>query len=398
MHIVLLALLLGCVGGEGGDRGSGSSQASLPTGLTVLDVWEVTPDALRSPQHHPALDLDQSDTLAVTWDEETNPPGAYLRLFDPSGMALSEFQRFTMCPEDVPCRPDIVAAGGRFWIGWADDEGVKLARFDASLERDGDTVLLEATPEGERLEAPDLASLPDGSVVATWFGSDRLEGGETARYRLVRVTPDGVVQPRTELDVGLAGGSPPDVTSTDRGAAVVWVARESGDDGIVSSTVWLAELDEQGGELTRLPIWTTDTVATRPMVAAAGADRAITWREDRPERVSLLQLRPSGAPPHPPLLLDDGRADKPVVQMLQGRAVVAFDVEPAPTQGRVYLQTFDMRSAAPLHPPHRVWGKGGGEQRPALGTDGDTFWVAFREEPEGTGTPGTIRVARCQLD
>ena len=236
MHIVLLALLLGCVGGEGGDRGSGSSQASLPTGLTVLDVWEVTPDALRSPQHHPALDLDQSDTLAVTWDEETNPPGAYLRLFDSSGMALTEFQRFTMCPEDVPCRPDIVAAGGRFWLGWADDEGVKLARFDASLEREGDTVLLEATPEGERLEAPDLAVLPDGSVVATWFGSDRLEGGETARYRLVRVTSDGVVQPRTELDVGLAGGSPPDVTSTDLGAAVVWVARESGDDGVSTPT------------------------------------------------------------------------------------------------------------------------------------------------------------------
>jgi hypothetical protein len=397
--LLLLCLSLGCAGDKSPRPGASDDSATpiTPTRVFVDAVWSLTPESTRSPQHHVTL-ASGAGQLAATWDEETLPPGGYLRLFTPDGAPATELQRFTRCPEDVPCRPDVVATADGYWVGWADDAGVHAARFDTALNRIGDTTTLQATPDGQRLEAPDLAPAPDGGVIAVWFSSDRLEGGETARYRLSRVRPDGSVSPWTELDVGLSGGSPPDVAPTVAGTAVTWVTREPEGEAGVRSTVWLLELDTEQRELSRTEVWTSATVVTRPMVAADGDDRAVVWREDRPERVSWLRMLPSGVPPHPPTLLLDGTADKPVVELMRGLAVVAFDVLPAPASGTVLLQPFDLASGTPLHDAVPVWGGGGSEQRPALTTDGRSLWVGFREEPEGPATPGNIRVAHARVE
>ena len=66
--------------------------------------------------------------------------------------------------------------------------------------------------------------------------------------------------------------------------------------------------------------------------------------------------------------------------------------------GRVYVQPFALETGEALQEPVQVWGAGGSEQRPAMTTDDSEVWIAFREDMQGTGTPGTIRVARVRLE
>jgi len=151
------------------------------------------------------------------------------------------------CPVNGPV---VVSTGGNagavVWFSLVDEAPeIKVAFTSDQGALWGDPVLLErGTPESPTLGRVGLASLGDGSVVATWLSQvDR-----TGEIRYRRISPDGVVGPvRLLAQTGAARSSGfPRVTATSTRVLFAWTDT-LGDDAVIrTAALPIASLTSAG--------------------------------------------------------------------------------------------------------------------------------------------------------
>ncbi len=404
MPLVAAAMILGsvaCAPPDGGTRTTApvSSDTGGASTLTLGSMFWVVPDESHAPQHHSTIAISSDGArIAVAWDVTAQPPTAHVRTYDASGIAEGPASLLATCTEDYPCRPDIVWSSDAWWVAWADDSGVQAVHLDTTLVED--PVVLGVPTAGQSLEAPDLTPLTDGGVGVVWFGSHRFDGHSDSVYDLRVLGPDGVPASPLRLDAPDAGASPPDIAPLPDGMTVVWVNRGNTDLGI-QSTMLTGDFDPHGLERHREVLQSSEHDLTRPMIAIEDGDRAIVWREDRPRRVSWLQLLPSGEPSLPPILIDSGHADTPVVALAGGVAWVAWMTDPGPSaDATVHLRGWFVHSGEPATPRLTPLGGGGAEARPGIAVHDDgervRMWISLRQEPPALGDPGRIAIVSAE--
>ncbi len=370
----------------------------------VWSTWRsVAPDENRPSQHHATVAVSPSGDRCVAWDEMGGEGRAWARTFDASGVPHQGPRPIIECAEDGPCRPDVLAVNDEFWVAASNEEGIWLARFDHLGQWAMTPKRIAAPSEGEVLEAPAMAIAEGGGVAVVWLhrtlDSEVREGGYSLRF----VTLEGEVNG----DAVAVGSSPggvavPDVTSLPEGrVAVIWLEVEK--EG--AARIWVTPWDVTGkagvpslldeGALLKEP---------RPMIASDDEGvLAAVWRRTEVEDTYTGALRfgrADGTWGETQTLRPEGEFDKPVVEVLDGVAMVAWDGrswEEGSQTRRVCIQPWSTEDEAPLSNPEPAGLAESPEERPGLsmrslgGGEVDVALV-WREIHWGARVPNRVRL------
>ena len=408
-----VALTIGCtLGGSGESKVSGSAVIPWDTATELPEessgwnwsAWRsVAPDENRPSQHHATVAVSASGDRCVAWDEMGGEGRAWVRTFDATGEPYQGPRPLIECAEEGPCRPDVLAIDDDFWVAASNEAGIWLARFDGRGQWAMTPRRIAAPGEGEVLEAPAMARAEEGGLAVVWLhralNSKEREGGYSLRF----VTSEGEADGETWSVGDSPGGvAVPDVASLSDGrVAVIWLETQKEGTSRIWVTPWRATgqsgvpslLDE--GPLLEEP---------RPMIASDDDGvLAAVWRRSKGEKLYTGALRFGGAEGswgETHVLDPKGEFDKPVVEVLDGVAMVAWDGrswEEGAQIRRVWIQPWSIETQTPLSNPEPAGLAEAPEERPGLalrsvkgeGIDASLVW---REIHWGARVPNRVRL------
>ena len=380
--------------GETGDTGDAACWSD--TGVEPEPVWAgeetgvLTPGGefpasyalLEYDHHHATLDLSASGGVMVSYDDG-EPPIARVKatIFDEENAPVSDDFFVAWLGEYAPGRPDVLALGEAWLVGYSDATDVFLVHFDAAGEEIGRTEEPINVASGTTLYQgmPDLALFDDEEhILVTYaFGEDAddPQGRYYARIVDTSLTPTSEEWLLADTPIG---PSPPDASKVGDHVAVVWSTRAEGCEDVGVGRVWVQRFDVEGAALDdpmRVDLGTLPNPPTRPVVQGDESGRlVVAWRSQTIDRqgsgIRMRVLGETGA------LLTDSlvvgaetpeSANRPVLAMEGGVAAIAWEEGSEETGLDVYLNAFDLDRGLWVGEPVLVHEDVDGDQeRPAI--------------------------------
>lgn len=353
--VLAAAAIAGCT--AGGDDAATDRATGVADRAPTLEPggWlRVTDDPAPGAKHHATSAIRDDGVFTIGWHNgRVAPTDAWVRSYTvddraPLGVAVPVND-----PDASGRKVDVVAAPDGTWVaGYEDDlDMIDLTRLGSDLAPTGSAVTLTTFSVNH---STDVAVADDGGIAVVW----QSDQNDVSGYVFARLDPSLAVLDNTLLDTGPSYPCPPDVAAIpgNGGYLVVWCIREDAPveleapDADLLATVIGADgstvlppfrVDQDGLPSPARPMAAVDPVTGSLLFAwhshdALHVQHGASFRAFRADGTALTDELPLGAA---------GRAHYPVVEGIDGRAIVVWeeaedDVDPA--RGDPRLAVFDL--------------------------------------------------------
>lgn len=335
------------------------------------------PAGHRHRQHHATTAIHRDGPVVVVWDEAGPVKSIKARVFGLDLSPVGDVVDVGRCINPEPCRPDVVATAGGFFVVWSNARGVSMRRIGVDGSLMGDPIVVVEAADGATPEAPDLAATPDGLMVA-WTTSDRSGGDETSAYSVRAYDNRGMplTEPSRFSAFSDMGGTL-DIATVDSDHVLALYSTYDAGDGTVEAKVMSAELELDGMLVRERPVSVGSGMRlSRPMVDTREGLIATTYVAElgyEGPKQAYVQLLTTDGRVHPPVAL--GRSSgHPIVEIVGEAILVQWDQRVLPEGDKQVWEAWMDLDGLLLSDPGQSELAGVDAERPAL----DARWVNGR--------------------